>query len=95
MRTYLIGYDLNRPRGADDYPNLIKAIKDNFGTWWHHLDSTWIVKTDRSAVQIRDLLSPHTDKGDELLVVRLQGEGAWKGFNERGSKWLLDNLSLD
>ena len=46
MATYMIGYDLNRP--GQDYPALIDAIK-RLGTWWHHLDSTWIVVTDQKA----------------------------------------------
>ena len=55
MKTYLIGYDLNRPRGDDDYTELIEAIKA-FGTWWHQLGSTWIVKSDNSAAEIRDTM---------------------------------------
>lgn len=95
MKTYLVGYDLNRPRGNDDYPDLHEAIKDLATGWWHHLDSTWIVKTNLSAVQIRDMLKAHIDSGDELLVVRLTSEGAWAGFNERGSTWLKKHLSYD
>jgi hypothetical protein len=91
MKSYLIGYDLNRPRGAADYPNLIAAIK-NIGSWWHHLDSTWVVKSDLSAAQIRDQLTPHIDSGDELLVTCLTGEAAWRGFNQEGSQWLKDHL---
>lgn len=92
MRTYLIGYDLNKP--GQNYDKLIEAIK-GYGTWWHHLDSTWIIKTNNSAVEIRDLLGKHMDTSDELLVVRLSGEGAWQGFNAEGSKWLKDNLTWD
>ena len=91
MSTYLIGYDLNRPRGNNDYSELIAAIK-TIGAWWHHLDSTWIVKSDNTAVWIRDLLKPYVDSGDELLVVKLSGEGAWTGFNTKGSQWLKDSL---
>lgn len=90
MKTYLIGYDLNSP--GKDYAELIKAIKELSNNWWHHLDSTWIVKHDGSAVSIRDNLKKHIDLNDELLVVNLSGEGAWSGFNEKGSKWLKDNL---
>jgi hypothetical protein len=89
MATYLIGYDLNKHK---DYPKLIEAIKALSGTWWHHLDSTWILVTDRTAVDMRDTLKKHIDSDDELLVVKLSGEGAWVGFNEKGSKWLKDNL---
>ncbi len=89
MKTYMIGYDLDRP--GQDYPELIEAIK-NYGWWWHHLDSTWIIRTDSSAAQIRDYLQQFIDPNDELLVARLSGEAAWRGIPERGSKWLRDNL---
>ncbi len=91
MKTYLVGYDLNRPRGEDDYPNLAEALK-GFGTWWHHLDSTWIIKSDLTAVEIRDQLKPLVDGSDELLVATLAGEAAWVGFNTKGSEWLKNNL---
>jgi hypothetical protein len=89
MASYLISYDLNKP--GQEYTKLIEAIK-SYGTWWHHLDSTWIVVTSDTAVEIRDKLKPYLDKGDELLVVALKGEGAWTGFNEKGSSWLKEHL---
>jgi len=81
MKPYLIGYYLNK--AGQDYDSLIEAIKKTSGTWWHHLDSTWIIKIARSATAIRDELKKHIDNNDELLVVRLQGEGAWTGFNQK------------
>lgn len=89
MKTYLIGYDLNKT--GQDYETLIEQIK-KLGIWWHHLDSTWIIKSDLTAAQIRDILESYVDNNDELLVAKLSGEAAWKGFNEKGSKWLKDNL---
>lgn len=89
MKSYLIGYDLNKK--GQDYDGLISKIKE-FPNWWHHLDSTWIIKTNKTSVEVRDLLLPYIDNNDELLVVHLSGEGAWIGFNEKGSKWLKDNL---
>lgn len=89
MKTYLIGYDLNKT--GQDYESLIDKIK-KLGSWWHHLDSTWIIKSNSTAKVIRDNLAPYIDNNDELLVVCLTGEGAWKGFSEKGSKWLKDNL---
>ncbi|KRT13198.1 SinR family protein [Pedobacter ginsenosidimutans] len=90
MKTYLIGYDLNK--SGQDYKDLIDAIKNLSPTWWHHLDSTWIIKSDSTASAICDALAVHIDGNDELLVVKLSGEGAWIGFNDKGSKWLKDNL---
>ncbi len=92
MATYFIGYDLNGPRKEDAYPELITAIK-KYGTWWHYLDSTWIIKSISSAAEIRDSLSRHLDNTDELLVAELSGNAAWTGFDQKASDWLKSNLS--
>jgi hypothetical protein len=90
LQSFLVGYDLNRPH--KDYPNLIDAIKAlSGGTWWHHLDSTWIFKSELTAEQLRDVLVQHIDANDELLVVGLTGEGAWR-IARSGSDWLLKYL---
>lgn len=90
MNTILIGYDLNK--AGQDYDKLIKRIKD-YGTWWHHLDSTWLIRTEQSTTEVRDVLRPLIDSNDELLVVDVTGGPAsWYGFKESGSKWLLERL---
>jgi hypothetical protein len=89
MKAFLIGYDLNRP--ARDYDNLFKAIRQ-LGTWWHYFDSTWIVKSNCSAQEIRDRLVPHIDGNDDLLVVLLTREAAWTGFDSVCTNWLTTNL---
>lgn len=94
MKTYLIGYDLNKP--GKDYTRLIQAIKDAFPTRWHELDSTWVVKTNLTAVQIRDRLKPPLiDNTDELLVVRLGGEWATSGVGQVGLTWLHNQMSYE
>jgi hypothetical protein len=90
MSTLLVGYDLNSP--GQDYEKLIDAIKAE-GAWWHNLDSTWLVKTDKTPVQMRDTLSKHLDSSDKLLVLDVTGDsGAWTGFKKSGSDWLKSNL---
>jgi len=54
--SLLIGYDLNKT--GKDYSGLIEKIKASVETWWHCLDSTWIVKTNLSYIELRDLLKP-------------------------------------
>lgn len=94
MASFMIGFDLNKegPHYAERNKALSEKIKELFPTYWHHLDSTWIVVSDWTCVQIRDALGPLLDSNDELLVARLSGEGAWRGFNENGSTWLTNNL---
>jgi hypothetical protein len=90
MRVYEISYDLNRP--GQNYQSLYDAIK-SLGTWWHCLDSTWLVACDSSAKKIRDRLAQHLDGNDCLLVTRLSGEAAWTGFKQECSSWLLEKLN--
>jgi hypothetical protein len=92
MKTYLIGYDLNRPRGTNDYPDLIAAIKRAADGWWHSLDSTWIIKSNETAFALCEQFGKLIDAGDELLVVQLAGDGAWMGFTPQASDWLKTHL---
>ena len=87
MKNYLIGYDLNRPRSNGAYPELDAAIK-KYGNYIHPVDSTWIVKTDSSASEIRDNLKAHVDEGDKLLVLQLTGVASWFGLSVEESNWL-------
>ena len=90
MNTLLVGYDLNK--AGKNYEGLIEEIK-KASTWWHHLDSTWLVKSDESSKEVRDRLKPYLDADDELLVINVTGDAAaWAGFSDRGSKWLKENL---
>lgn len=86
MATFLISYDLNQP--GQDYSNLYAAIDRLASAWWHHLDSTWIIEHAGPASNIIDELLPCVDRSDRLLVVELNGSGAWFGFDQQGSNWL-------
>lgn len=90
MSTYQVGYDLDKP--GQDYSDLIEAIK-GLGVWWHHLDSTWLVKSNLTATGVRDALKDRLDSNDELLVIDVTGAArAWYGFNASGSKWLKETF---
>lgn len=90
MASVLIGYDLNKT--GQDYTNLIDAIKKMYPNYWHCLDSTWIVKTEQTALQVCNAVRPHIDNNDELLCVTLTRDAAWVGFNDNCSNWLKNNL---
>jgi hypothetical protein len=92
MSTLLIGYDLNAP--GKDYAELHAAIKAQGTAWWHHLDSTWLVRTERTPAEVRSNLKEHLDANDELIVIDVSRRSrAWSGFNARGSAWLRDTYS--
>ena len=87
---YLISYDLNKP--GQNYADLYEAIKST-GAWWHHLDSTWLVDTQLTAVQVSEKLRPCIDNNDNLLVIGVTKEyagwlskTAWDWLRERVKK---------
>lgn len=89
MNKYLITYDLkNTPLSA--YAPLHDEIKGISGSWWHYLESTWVIKgTSMSADAISNKLLPHIRQGDRLLVIKIdtvdkQGwlpKDAWNWLN--------------
>ena len=82
MPALMIAYDLNRP--GQNYPDLIARIKALSDRWWHHLDSTWFIRTTWSAERARDDLKKYVDSSDELLVMDVTGDDwAGSGFTER------------
>lgn len=53
MDTLMVGYDLNV--SGQRYDELIEKLK-GFVRSWHCLDSTWLIKTNLSATEVRDEL---------------------------------------
>jgi hypothetical protein len=89
--TLLIGYDVHPPEG-EAHDALIRAIQ-SLGTWWHHLETIWIVQCAHTPAEVRDRLKSHLGIDDQLLVIDISGDAAgWIGVNESGSKWLADNI---
>jgi len=77
MNTYSVAYDLFKP--GQNYDGLIAAIK-KLGPAIRILRSHWVVRSTKSATQVRDTLKSHIDSGDKLIVIRWEGEAAWWGF---------------
>lgn len=90
MTTFMVGYDLGKP--GRDYDGLIEYL-NSFGTHWHHLDSTWLIVTDKTAAQVRDGASAFLDSSDKLFVAQVSAPGAWRGFTDSGTAWLKQHLN--
>jgi hypothetical protein len=91
VATVLIAYDIH-PQEGEAYDDLTRAIQ-SLGAWWHHLETTWIVKCAHTPNQIRDQLKSHIGSEDQVLVIEISGDMAgWAGIDDTGSKWLKDNI---
>jgi hypothetical protein len=72
MAVYLISYDLNKK--DKNYDGVFQAIKDSSvagTTWWHYLDSTWIIKSNISVQQVYDKIKPETDDNDNFIIIEV------------------------
>ena len=78
MKTYIITYWLrNREKVYDDFYD---AIKENMPDYRHVLEDMWIVKSDKTADEITNLLLPHlylgSPRADSIFVAEINAENA-------------------
>ncbi|MFD0882969.1 hypothetical protein ACFQ08_00085 [Streptosporangium algeriense] len=86
----LVGYDLKKP--GQNYAGLITYLKSQ-SSWWHALDSSWIVITDLSAVRLRDGIKEYIDANDVVLVMDINvSSWASSGLGKEASDWLQQNV---
>lgn len=83
MSLFLVDYDLNNP--GKNYDSLISAIKSY--SCAKICKSSWAIKADSSAEQIRNHLSNHIDRNDTLFVCKISDWASWNLASEVG-KWL-------
>ena len=89
MAAYIVTYDLSLPgRGYSDLYSRMRS----FGKWAAITESSWMIVTNQSSVQIRDYLSPTIDDNDKLFVGGPVNQAAWIGLSQDVSDWLRDNL---
>jgi hypothetical protein len=90
VRAYLIALSLaGKPEEYARLTDLLLA----FGTWWHHLDNVFIIRTDIAAAQLLDRVRETVGADDQLMVVEVGGQSwAAAGFPGEGLDWLRENL---
>ncbi len=63
--VYVVSYDLSKSR---NYTGLHEALK-GYPSWWHYLDSTWLIISQNDSQQVYRELSQHIDPEDKMLVM--------------------------
>lgn len=88
MAVYMVSYDLNK--SGQDYKGLYEELK-NSPVWWHYLDSTWLIKTNETVVQLWERIEPHIDSNDRCLVIPVSKPySGW--MTEEAWNWLDQNI---
>ncbi|MBO6603694.1 MAG: hypothetical protein JJ938_01010 [Roseicyclus sp.] len=85
METYIVVYDLHKH--GQNYECVHKKLRD-YGSYCHLQGSVWLVRSQSSAVQVRDNLQSCLDQNDKIYVAALTGEAAWKGHTAEISSWI-------
>lgn len=87
--VYLITYDINTV--IKDYNELYEAIKGISNDYQHPLESVWLVNTNIDRVQVYNLIRPHMDSRDYLLIAEIKG-GYYGWLNKKVWEWLKSKL---
>jgi hypothetical protein len=89
MKTcYLITFDLKNP--GLNLGKVVAAIKT--AKSWARLGNTaFVVFSESTAAQIRDILLAHMYQGDKIYVGQLHNHAAWYGLEEDVAIWLSNN----
>jgi hypothetical protein len=89
MKTLMVDYDLNTP--GQKYDNLIAYLK-SYSAWAKPLKSTFLIRTSKTTVTVRDEILRIIDFNDAVLVTDVTGEEmAWNGLSSEVSNWIKNN----
>jgi hypothetical protein len=87
--VYVISYDLKKP--GQNYDELFEAIKAAGSSWWHYLESTWLVDSNLTAEQIFQRLQPKMDTNDSILIIAVTASySGW--LPEKAWEWIRQHL---
>lgn len=85
---YLISYDLRKP--GRDYASLHNAIK-SAPTWWHYIESTWIIKTEQSIEDWYNKIRTTTDGNDSFIIVDITKQNRQGWLPQKAWEWIREN----
>ena len=89
MRCYIVIFE----KISEESRKRIKDSLASYKTYCPINSSCWAIKTNETAVQIRDKLMSLSDKGGRIFVIRSGTEAAWvNSFGDKHNKWLKKNL---
>ncbi len=92
MKPVLITFDLHTSNGNyKEISNKIIELSNN--KYLKELETTWIIISDLSPMDLRAQLIPlFRTSGAKLFVALLDGDAAWFGINDSSNKWLVENV---
>ena len=81
----LVSYDLNKP--GKDYPTLYDVLKSGL-SWWHYLDSTWVIYTNESTDTWEKKIKAAVDQNDHFIIVDITRRARNGWLPKKAWEWL-------
>lgn len=91
MAVYLVTYDLNNELLSSRYERLLELIKEE-GSWACLGGSSYLVESEKTAVELRNRYSSILTATDMLYVGVVTAPAAWHGYSKEVSDWILKKL---
>lgn len=88
MKTYVLSFDLNSDY---DQSTMLEELA-SLGELQQAMSSTWFLKSERTAKEIRDQLAEHLAPDERVMVMKSGGPAAWRNVM-CDNKWIIENLS--
>ena len=85
----LVSYDLKNP--DRDYQSLYTAIKNCSITWWHYLESVWLIRTELSPKDVFEKIHCSMDNNDSLLITVFNEEMYSGWLPSKAWEWIQNN----
>jgi hypothetical protein len=86
MSLFLVAYEL---AGAADQYSALRARLTAATTWFHHLDSLWLIDDPHATDELAAELTACINEGDKLIVIDVTGRAThWRGIDGEASDWL-------
>ena len=86
---YIVTYDLQEP--GQRYTELLELIKAT-RNWARLGQSSYLIDSNDTAVQLRDRFLGALDSNDKLYVGQVLAPAAWTGMSEDVTKWIKERL---
>ncbi len=88
MKTYVLSFELN-----DEYDqSQIFEELATLGEIQKALSSTWFLRSESTAKEIRDQLGEYLAPDERVMVMKSGGPAAWRNLM-CDNKWVIENLS--
>ncbi|HRV05234.1 MAG TPA: hypothetical protein P5025_09405, partial [Candidatus Ratteibacteria bacterium] len=75
---------------GQDYTSLYNTIK-SADSWWHYLESTWLIKTNQNPSAWTDKIKRVIDPNDYLFVVDISGKSYNGWLPQKAWDWINQN----